>query len=89
VSSKYKVIFSGEAERALKNLEKTTIRRIFIALQQLSEKPFENPQTKKMKGKEGNYYRLRVGNYRIIYEIKNNELIIYVVRLGPRGDIYK
>jgi Cytotoxic translational repressor of toxin-antitoxin stability system len=42
-----------------------------------------------MKGKEGNYYRLRVGNYRIIYEIKNNELIIYVIRLGPRGDIYK
>jgi mRNA interferase RelE/StbE len=89
VSSKYKVIFSGEAERSLKNLEKSTIRRIFTALHQLSERPFENPNTKKMKGKEGNYYRLRVGNYRIIYEIKDNELIIYVVRLGPRGDIYK
>mgnify|MGYP003818135963 CR=1 FL=1 len=89
MSSKYKVIFSGEAERSLKNLEKSTIRRIFTALHQLSERPFENPNTKKMKGKEGNYYRLRVGNYRIIYEIKDNELIIYVVRLGPRGDIYK
>ncbi|QJD83277.1 type II toxin-antitoxin system RelE family toxin [Cohnella herbarum] len=89
MSSKYRVIFSGEAEKSLKNLEKDTIRRIFNALQQLSEKPYENPHTKKMKGKEGNYYRLRVGSYRVIYEIKNNELIIYVVRLGPRGDIYK
>ena len=89
MSSNYKVLFSGEAENSLKKLDKTTIRRIFTALEQLSENPFKNPNAKKMKGKKGNYYRLRVGNFRIIYELRNNELIIYIVRIGPRGDIYK
>jgi mRNA interferase RelE/StbE len=89
VNSKYKVLFSSEAEKSLVKLDKTIIKRIFNSLEQLRTDPFNNSNTKKMKGKEGIYYRMRVGNYRVIYEIKNNELIIFVVRLGPRGDIYK
>nr|WP_198032059.1 type II toxin-antitoxin system RelE/ParE family toxin [Paenibacillus sp. J14] len=80
---------SSDAEKTIAKLDKPVARRIIVALEQLSLNPFGNPNIKKMKGKEGNYYRLRVGNYRIVYEIINNELIIYVVRLGPRGDIYK
>ena len=34
-------------------------------------------------------YRLRVGDYRVIYEIHNDELILVVIKVGPRGDIYK
>lgn len=86
---KYKVLFSNDAEKTLLKLDKVVAKRIFNALELLSINPFESPNTKKMKGKEGEYYRLRVGNYRIIYEIKNELLIIYIVRLGPRGDIYK
>jgi len=89
VSSKYNIKFSSDAEKSLKKLDKSTVKRVFIALDQLSNDPFNLPNTKKMKGKEENVYRLRVGNYRIIYEIINHELIIFVVRMGPRGDIYK
>lgn len=42
-----------------------------------------------MKGSEEQVFRIRVGNFRIIYEIQNNELIIFVVRIGLRGDVYK
>ncbi|WP_346658264.1 type II toxin-antitoxin system RelE/ParE family toxin [Endozoicomonas sp. 4G] len=42
---------------------------------------------KKLQDEPG--YRLRVGNWRIIYEIQHNQLIIEVVRVGPRGGIYK
>jgi mRNA interferase RelE/StbE len=34
-------------------------------------------------------YRLRVGDFRVIYEINENELILIVIKVGPRGDIYK
>jgi mRNA interferase RelE/StbE len=34
-------------------------------------------------------YRLRIGHYRLIYQVKNNELIIFVLKAGNRGDIYK
>jgi mRNA interferase RelE/StbE len=89
VSSNYKITFSSDAEKTLGKLDKQMARRIFIALEQLSKDPFNSPNTKKMKGMEDNIFRLRIGNYRLIYEIVNNELIIFVVRIGPRGDIYK
>ena len=34
-------------------------------------------------------YRLRVGDYRVIYEVRNDELLLVVIKVGPRGDIYK
>jgi len=89
VSSIYKVKFSSDAEKTLGRIEKPLARRIFSALEKLSKDPYQHPHSKKMKGKEGNIFRLRVGNFRIIYEIINNELIVFVVRIGPRGDIYK
>lgn len=35
------------------------------------------------------YWRLRVGSWRVICELINNELIIYILKIGPRGDVYK
>ncbi len=41
-----------------------------------------------MKGYTG-LYRLRVGDYRVIYTVNNGELVVYVIDVGNRGDIYK
>ncbi|MFM9282336.1 type II toxin-antitoxin system RelE family toxin [Paenibacillus jiagnxiensis] len=89
MSSRYRLIFSSDAEKAIGKLDKTMIKRILSALEDLSEDPYSHPNTKKMNGSEKDIYRLRVGSYRIIYEIISNELIIFVVRILPRGDIYK
>ncbi|MBO2944424.1 type II toxin-antitoxin system RelE/ParE family toxin [Paenibacillus sp. F411] len=89
MSSKYRVEFSNDAEKTLVKLDKPMIRRIFKALDLLCNDPFDAPNVKRMKGSEEQIFRLRVGNFRIIYEIKDKELIIYVVRVGPRGDVYK
>jgi len=47
-----------------------------------------NGNIKVLQGYE-NFYRLRVGDYRVIYRIDDNELIIIVLKIGSRGDIYK
>lgn len=56
----------------------------------LKDNPFQNKvlDIKSMQGYE-NIYRLRVGQYRFIYQIKQGELIIFVFKVGNRGDVYK
>lgn len=47
-----------------------------------------NPDTTKMKGNNP-FHRIRVGNYRIIYEIQEDVLLILIVKIGHRKDIYR
>ncbi|GJM70068.1 hypothetical protein HMSSN036_22840 [Paenibacillus macerans] len=89
MNSSYNVEFSKFAVKTLSKIDVSAARRILEAIEELKNNPFGNPQTKKMKGYNGDFYRLRVGNYRIIYEIQNNMLLITIVKIGPRGDVYK
>ncbi|XID96090.1 type II toxin-antitoxin system RelE/ParE family toxin [Paenibacillaceae bacterium WGS1546] len=79
-------------KRAFKYLNKLDLnakQRLSSHLELLSENP-RNPELdiKKLKS-ESSVYRLRVGNYRILYTIEDNRLIIIVINIGPRGDVYK
>lgn len=47
----------------------------------------DHPNTKKLQGREG--YRLRVGDWRVIYKMQNEQLIIVVLKIASRGEIYK
>ncbi len=47
----------------------------------------EHPNAKKLQGREG--YRLRVGDWRVIYEIQNDQLVILVLKVAPRGEVYR
>ena len=60
--------------------------RIAAALELLRENPIP-PKSTKLLGRDG--YRIRIGKYRIIYTFNGSRLMIYVVDIGPRGDIYK
>jgi mRNA interferase RelE/StbE len=59
-------------------------------LELLKQNPYANEQLdiKPMQGYE-NLYRLRIGQYRLVYQIKQDELIIFILKAGNRGDIYK
>ena len=71
----------------MKRLSKRELRRIKKKIDALAEN-LPDPATTKMKG-NNTFHRIRVGDYRIVYEIHENRLVILVVKVGHRKDIYK
>lgn len=57
-------------------------------LEAIAANPYaEHPNAKKLQGREG--YRLRVGDWRVIYEIQNDQLVILVLRIAQRAEVYR
>jgi len=85
----YKLLFLKEAVEEFKKLDKAVQRIIKEKLELLVQNPeaLKN-NIKPLKGKYKGLYRLRVGNYRVIYKRDNDKLVILVIRIGHRRDIY-
>jgi len=83
--SNYTVVLTKKAQRQLDKLSDHIVVPILVAIEALANEP--RPQGyKKLKGRSA--YRIRVGNYRIIYDIIDAELIIDVIAVGHRKEIY-
>jgi|TARA_Y100000031_G_scaffold130660_1_gene150474 mRNA interferase RelE/StbE len=81
----YKIEFTKKADYQFSKLNKILQERIINSLERIKIRPYHF-----IKRKQGTpYYILRVGGYRIILDIKNNKLIILVLEIGPRKNIYK
>lgn len=87
MSSDYKLIYHKDAVKFLAKQEKAVQERIALGLQGLLEVP-PIGDIKPMKGYIG-LYRLRVGAYRILFEVARNEMIVYIRAIDSRGGIYK
>ena len=83
----YKIEITASAERSLKKFPKKDVQKIVEAIQVLAISPFPEG-CRKLKGEEY-VYRVRQGNYRIIYEVIGKKLIVLVLKIGHRKDIYK
>jgi mRNA interferase RelE/StbE len=85
----YEIKFYKGALKSIKKLDKPTRNRILDYIKILSENP-RNPELdiKIMQGLEDRF-RLRVGSYRIVYSVLNDQLIIVIIKVGSRGDVYK
>lgn len=83
----YKIEITTTAEKSLRKIPKKDIQKIVDAIQILAISPFPEG-CRKLKGEE-DIYRVRQGNYRIIYEVIEKRLIILVLKVGHRKDIYK
>jgi mRNA interferase RelE/StbE len=85
----YEIKFLKDAFKYLQKQDLITRNRILDHLKILSEDPKHiELDIKRMQGIE-NQFRLRVGSYRVVYSIIDNELIIIVIKIGARGDVYK
>ena len=84
----YKILYSTQAAKALLKMPRNMAQKIRGKLEQLAKDPFVPiPNARKLQGRPG--YRLRVGDWRVIYEINNNEMIIIVLKIAPRGEVYR
>ena len=85
--ARYKVHLAPRAERALLSFEVRTQRRLARKIDALANDP--RPRgVKKLKG-EDDLYRLRVGDYRVIYQVQDRVLLVLVLGIGHRRDIYR
>ena len=81
---------SSIAEKYFKRLDKKLQRKIKEKLRALSrqQNPLENVQVRALTGELKGFYRLRIGDYRIIFALLEEEKVIAVVNILPRGDAY-
>jgi len=83
----YKIEWKRSAIKELEKLPRPMISRIVSAVDNLSSTPY--PQgVRKLAGTEDSY-RIRIGNYRVIYKIIENKLIVEIIRVGHRKDVYR
>lgn len=83
----YKIEVTSAARRALKKLDEDTARRIGAVIDSLAKAP--RPVGAKKLRAEDDLYRVRVGDYRVIYQIRDKVLVVVIVDLGHRRDVYK
>jgi len=81
------LVFTLEAESDFKKLDKTSLRRIFKKLEQVSAQDAVGHMLKPLTGEWSDYCRIRVGAYRVICQVESNRLVIH--RLRKRSRVYR
>jgi len=81
----YSVRIKASAVKALKRIAADDRRRIVEAIDRLARQPFAGTV---LKGEYTGLRRLRVGRYRVVYEVLERQLVVLVVRVGHRRDVY-
>ena len=83
----YEVFIKPAAQRQLKKLPRAVQADLIALIERLTDDP-RPPGCKKLRGRQ-NQYRIRLGDYRVIYSVEDMALVIRVLKVGHRRDIYE
>jgi mRNA interferase RelE/StbE len=83
----YSIQFTPRAQRDFSTLDRAIQQRLRRHIDQLAENPF--PIGAKKLHAEEPFYRIRVSDYRIIYQVEASELLVIVVKIGHRREVYR
>lgn len=84
----FSIEYSKAARKALKSMPRNTAKLIIEKIETLAHDPFApNNNARKLSNHPG--YRLRIGDWRVVYLIHEEALVIAVVRIAPRGEVYQ
>jgi mRNA interferase RelE/StbE len=84
----YKIVYTPLAKKELKNIDKVYMRKIEQKLHLLVQGS-SNLDIKRLVGEKIPTFRLRVGIYRVLFEIQEHEITVLVISVGHRGEVYK
>lgn len=85
----YSISFTGRARKQFLKLDASTRGRVHAAIARLGEWPVRGPDIKRLRGEFEGAYRLRVGEYRVIFVPDEERQQISIAAVGPRGQIYR
>lgn len=83
---KYEIRLKKSAQKELAKCDRAIATRILVRIYLLSDDPYP-AASRSLVGRSG--YRLRVGDYRVVYEVDNRILTIHVIRIGHRREVYE
>jgi mRNA interferase RelE/StbE len=83
--AKYKIIFKKSVLKDLKPIPTADIKKILACIDTLADNPMAQGCIE-LTGKD--QYRIRLGNYRIVYEIQNDILVVLIIKVGHRSSVY-
>ena len=84
----YKIVYATQAAKSLLRMPRNTANLIREKLEQVAVDPVASiPNARKLQGRPG--YRLRVEDWRVIYEINKDQVVIIVLKIAPRGEVYR
>ena len=85
----FSVEFTRSAEKEFAKLSVKIRGRISEAINVLAQNPYsELLKTKKLKGAD-DLYRIRVGDYRVVYSVRNETLVVIIIKIGNRREVYR
>ena len=84
----YRVRYRSSAVKILRRMPSNVVKTVVGKINQLAENPYApNNNITRLTGESG--YRLRVGDWHVLYEIDDDTLVIEIIKIGPRGGVYR
>lgn len=85
----YEIKLTAKAQRFYDKADKPLTRRLNRCFDQLAQNPHAHPNIKRLRGELASYFRYRVGNWRVIYEVNDDQLLVIVFMIAHRRNIYR
>ncbi len=82
----YVIRYTADAIKVLRRMPRNTANIIRQKIEEVARNPANARNVKKLKGREG--FRLRIGDWRVVYALEAEVLILIVIDIGPRGGVY-
>lgn len=88
VTRMFEIVLSKDAQKFVGRQDATTKKRLQEALLSLAENPFGHRNVKRLRSAH-DLFRLRVGDYRVVFTVEDDQMVIMVIDIDNRGDVYK